>query len=354
MKNYNQMAENVFRRRDEYLKEKARKKPIIITLVSLSLCLVLTFSVGGGVWLKGYISGTYNSDIAQTESIPSFAPTSSTPSKTDKPSSNPDAESSTAKYSSTYSDFSSTYPYHDEYHFENESDYGDGDQNAFQYITSIDSLNYYTGKFVATKDKVLMSGNLKPPKPITLINDLGIKKVLPTSANKVYYPIKPDTVFTVKSAIYFQAEIKVENGFLASKLGVGTTDVVMTVNNIDTIITFKQGEKFYSCMINSGHNDYEGWYSVKFSSHKYIDGYNVVKAFDQSNATFEIYVDGDEVVKINCGYSSTDPYNDPLTADLLTVIPNTTYISENCSLSFTAARLETAVESYKHFTFEGS
>lgn len=50
MKDYNQIADRVFRRRDEYLEEKKRKKAIFIrrTAIALSCCLIAL--VGFGIW----------------------------------------------------------------------------------------------------------------------------------------------------------------------------------------------------------------------------------------------------------------------------------------------------------------
>ena len=60
---------------------------------------------------------------------------------------------------------------------------------------------------------------------------------------------------------------------------------VVTKNNIDDLgemITFKREEKYYTCLANGGdYNPDSNKSSSEFSSHKYIDGFNIIKNLEQ-------------------------------------------------------------------------
>lgn len=98
-----------------------------------------------------------------------------------------------------------------------------------------------------------------------------------------YYELDPNEVFTIYQVIYFQTELTDENGFLASKIGTGIIDVVITDNNLEPMITFKNGDKYYSCCINGSGPQYE-----EYSTHKYIEGFYLVKNMEQDNYSFTV------------------------------------------------------------------
>lgn len=109
-----------------------------------------------------------------------------------------------------------------------------------------------------------------------------------------YYQLKPNEPFNMRTVNLFQIELTDENGFLASKLGLGLVDVVITENCIwgDSLITFRNGDKFFSCLTNGWHLNREtGGQRWDFSTHKYVEGFNIVKNFQQENYYF--YVDAD-------------------------------------------------------------
>ena len=91
----------------------------------------------------------------------------------------------------------------------------------------------------------------------------------------------------------------------AQKLGgTGTVEVVVTENDIDDMgqmITFKRGDRYYTCLVNRQTND-PNTLKVRreFSSHKYIDGFNIVKNFEQECYTFTVHYDGTRVVGFEC------------------------------------------------------
>ncbi|MBQ3069961.1 MAG: hypothetical protein IJD01_08470, partial [Clostridia bacterium] len=119
------------------------------------------------------------------------------------------------------------------------------------------------------------------------------------------YPIDRDKVFTISMVTYFMIELQDEEGFLAQKLGgIGTVEVVITENDIEDLrqmITFKRGDRYYTCLLNG--ESYETGtqkMSRKFSSHKYIDGFNLVKNKEQENYQFVVHYDGSKVVGFEC------------------------------------------------------
>ena len=146
-------------------------------------------------------------------------------------------------------------------------------------ITSIDMLNYYTAM------KVLADG---------IISDIGYDKPLyaegehpSADTQKVYdYAFDPNETFTVTRAIFFQIEIRNEEGFLASKIGTGIADVVITENSLEPMITFKNGDRYYSCCENTRLDN-----GKLYSTHKYIDGFYIVKNSEQENYSFSVLYD---------------------------------------------------------------
>ena len=115
-----------------------------------------------------------------------------------------------------------------------------------------------------------------------------------------YYALDPNDPFFVDKVSMFQILLTDENGFLASKLGLGVVDVVITENCIwdDSLITFRKGEKFFSCLANGWHSnrDTGGW-QWDFSTHKYVEGFCIVKNLEQENYKFyvEMNAAGDAV-----------------------------------------------------------
>lgn len=110
----------------------------------------------------------------------------------------------------------------------------------------------------------------------------------------IYYTLEPNQPFNMKKVNMFQIELTDENGFLASKLGLGLVDVVISENCIwgDSLITFRNGDKFFSCLTNGWRlNTETGGQQWNFSTHKYVEGFNIVKNFKQENYAF--YIDAD-------------------------------------------------------------
>ena len=236
---------------------------------------------------------------------------------------NPKVSSNTTSYTHTESEDYD--PYDWEYIPDDESsaeesssendDYGD------YYIDSIDKLNFYSVKKVIEEYDVfpLLNGNGGAIKPMASPRAPAFVKPLNNSV--YYYEISRDTVFNITMETYFTIRLNNKNGFLAKKLGgTGLVEVVITENNLDDMITFKRGEKYYSCLLNSGPSyESESRRTVKFSTHKYIKGYNVVKNFEQHNFQFEVQYNNLNVVGFNAIDLGTTSNNQTYEVDDITL-----------------------------------
>lgn len=158
-------------------------------------------------------------------------------------------------------------------------------------IKNIDMLNFYSAKkYLEEKSLLPLSAN-KPQRIINLSDKI------------YYYELNPNTEFTISMITYFTINLNDENGFLAKKLGgTGLVEVVITQNNLDDMITFKREDKFYSCLCNNTSYNQDSTNSLKsiaFSTHKYIQGFNVVKNLEQENFKFTVDFETAKVTAIN-------------------------------------------------------
>ena len=147
----------------------------------------------------------------------------------------------------------------------------------------------------------------------------------------IYYELERNAVFTLSKVIFFQIELKDESGFLALKVGTGIVDVVITENDLENMITFRNGDRYYSCCEG-------GWSSGvrDFSTHKYVENFCIVKNLEQDNYLFSIYQDElGNVTGMVC-----EPYkNGGPDADTDISVASETYTAD-VRTSFTIADLE--------------
>ena len=187
-------------------------------------------------------------------------------------------------------------------------------------IESIDMLNYYaaikmlsdtesanrTARYTNGNGITLYAastGSAEKPYGFSIISDIGYDNPLigedserpeggaaePPSENAetvVYYQLNPNETFSVSRVIFFQIEIRNADGFLASKIGTGVADVVITENSLEPMITFKNGDRYYSCCENTLLDN-----GKLYSTHKYIDGFYIVKNLEQENYSFRVVYD---------------------------------------------------------------
>ena len=129
----------------------------------------------------------------------------------------------------------------------------------------------------------------------TMVETPVTKPAIPE--DMIAYEFGANEIFSVTKVIYFKVNIKNENGFLASIIGTGEAEVVITENSLEDMITFRNVEsgKYYSCLINGG-----GPTHMNFSTHKYIEGFCIVKNVAQENYRFDIKLEGVLAYDISC------------------------------------------------------
>lgn len=162
-------------------------------------------------------------------------------------------------------------------------------------INSIDKLNYYTAmKALSDPSNLVSTASRQTAGGITLLSATvttgeplpQIKQLADSGKDDLkiqYYKLDPNDPFTVYTVVFFQIELDNSTGFLASKVGTGIVDVVITENSLEPMITFRNGDRYYSCFQNSTFRN-----GKVYSSHKYIDGFYIVKNFAQENYSFTV------------------------------------------------------------------
>ena len=70
MKDYNEIANNVFQRRDKYLEEKKRKKAVIFRNAAIALSCCIMIAVGIGIWNSGMLRNIKPSPNKEDYSLP--------------------------------------------------------------------------------------------------------------------------------------------------------------------------------------------------------------------------------------------------------------------------------------------
>ena len=213
-------------------------------------------------------------------------------------------------------------------------------------ITGLDQLNFYAvKKSLAQKDVTLLSSSLQKPKIVLLGNPNAPDSV--DDAESTVTQINPNTAFNITMYCYFTITISDTSGFLAQKLGgTGSVEVVITRNDFNDMITFKKGERYYSCLQTASTDK-----AMSFSSHKYVDGFQLVENFDQENYEYIVYFDGDKVLGMNCGRFEGDG-NFRYVADDIKLNDNFCFVIHK-KQSFTALQLEGLFASNKSFVDDG-
>lgn len=199
--------------------------------------------------------------------------------------------------------------------YENQLPYYDWDHLDLKIIDSIDKLNYYSAIRVLDGEKSHKSSSLtiSDSKILPLTTIVEDEEILPDSTDNsegsddslndqtqdipsgvVFYALSPNDVFSFEKVSRFTVELTDANGFLASKLGLGTVEVIISENYIweDSLITFRNGDKFYSCLSNGySYNHNTGGHTWQFSTHKFVDGFYIVKNIEQENYAFDVEMD---------------------------------------------------------------
>lgn len=196
-------------------------------------------------------------------------------------------------------------------------------------INSIDMLNYYAAMHVLSEEAAREE------------NALTARNVSAAASEKdegiYYHELDPNTPFTVYRVIYFRIEVTEDASFLAERIGAGTVDVVITENSLEPMITFKHGDRYYTCCENSVFTD-----GKLYSTHKYIDGFYFVKNLAQENSSFRILYEPFDLEYRDAAARSvvcTSTIHGGGTVDAELSVIGKTYISEH-SITLTVRELE--------------
>ena len=156
---------------------------------------------------------------------------------------------------------------------------------------------------------------------------------------KRYYDLYNFGAFTVKCTIYFQIELTDETAFLATRLGAGRVEVAISIGELYddlNMITFRNGDKFFSCMYHGYYGKNLETHADKFSfaAYRYIEGFYYVQDLEYEH--YEFYIEASPIkdVVFTCDYHNTGFENEPVT-----VVENSTYYIEK-KVSYTIEELE--------------
>lgn len=161
-------------------------------------------------------------------------------------------------------------------------------------IDSLDKLNFYAVKEAIAQYYQPTARAVGTPQASAMLDRKSLPSVSPMGYTAEI--LSPNDAFTITMYSYFTISLDDPNGFLAQKLGgTGTVEVVITRNSFNNMITFKRGERYYSCFQTAETNK-----GMTFSTRKYVKGFLLIENDDQENYEYTVYFDGDRVLGMNC------------------------------------------------------
>ena len=210
-------------------------------------------------------------------------------------------------------------------------------------IDSLDKLNFYAVK------KAISDNN------VTLLSDTqGNSTIAKTTDNKNFRlsnlsgMMDKNFTFTITMYSYFTVTLSDSNGFLAQMLGgTGSVEVVITHNNFNNMITFKKGDRYYSCLQSSLTEN-----AMSFSTHRSVEGFKVIENYEQENYEYVVYFDGDRVIGMNCGRFDADGTSFRYTPDPITYNNNFSFVIYK-KQAYTAEQLENLFSLNNSFVNDG-
>lgn len=306
MKSYDEIANSVFERRNEFIIKHKRKKRIIISMVTPVICCCVVLITSFGLWK----SGIFSNNIPVIDNSQNVSDNSNNNSSSDNNQNNPTGSSNSSQDNNSSS---------------NPSSNSNSPVIGTNYlIDNIDKINFYSAKKIINDNSLFPIGmNYK---------NNCIPNIISLSNKYVEYLIDRNKVFTTTMVTYFTIELNDEKGFLAQKLGgTGLVEVVVTKNNIDELgemITFKRDENYYTCFENGGHYDPDSnKSSIEFSSHKYIKGFNIIKNLEQENYKFTVRYEDSKVIGFECAPFGSSPFEHN--------VDDVTFIQDFCIVLYT-------------------
>ncbi len=213
-------------------------------------------------------------------------------------------------------------------------------------ITRFDEVNYYGAKYLLMESAGIVPTSAgegdalmfaaAPLSRFLAAGADGTEAV--TEALIDRYDIDPDYEYEIKRIVAFRIVLEDPNGFLALRLGTGPIEVIVTENNLEDMITFRSGNRYFSCMINGSLHD-NGSERYEFTTSKYIEGFQIVKNFGQDNYAFTVHMSGGRVTELNCRVWNAADVLNYVPADTARVIPDSDVI-RSVRGSFTVSDLD--------------
>ena len=200
-------------------------------------------------------------------------------------------------------------------------------------VKSFDEVNYYSAlkTILSTEQNSYFStlvksevASTKAPKIKRLSSKYGsypnISYLSITDEKNNKKPIENNKTFYITQATFFRIELENENGFLASKLGTGVVDVVITENTLSSmrkVITFKKGDNYFSCFRQGGGQGYD-----IYSTFKYVDGFYIVQNDTSAAYSFKFYYSDSKITDLEC----SSPANATYGADRAKILPYSDWV----------------------------
>lgn len=163
-------------------------------------------------------------------------------------------------------------------------------------IESFDMVNYYSALKILTEpsDGTLSDFALLPIARRSSGSFQSLSATGNAESDVICYQFDRDSFFSISQGTFFQLAVTDENSILASLVGVGTVDVAITSNDIDPMITFRNGDRYFSCLRNGTGFDITTEVSyIEFSTHKQTDGFHIIKDMGHTKYYFYLTYDGD-------------------------------------------------------------
>ena len=153
-----------------------------------------------------------------------------------------------------------------------------------------------------------------------------------------YYDLYSWGELTIERTVYFQMELTDETAFLGRILGTGTVEVAVALGDYLadlSMITFRNGDNFYSCMYHGyeGVNEETGAEVYSFAAYRYIEGFYYVKNLKYEHYKFYLEIREDSV-DFYCDYSHSGEENEQVR-----VIKGTSYCIDQ-KVTYTIEELE--------------
>lgn len=198
-------------------------------------------------------------------------------------------------------------------------------------IDSIDKLNYYSAqKILGTTLPNGASASSGEDKRI-------FGSYLSTSGATQNIVFLPTDIFTVTNVSYFALDVNA-GSFIADAVGEGRVEVVVTQNSLADMITFKNGERFYSCVSFASFDTLDSERS--FYSANSVNGFSISRTDTPTGYRFDVIFENGCAVDLRCVEIATN------TIKSFDAVKGSS-VSSNGGASFTVSSLEVYINERK-------